>query len=105
MSTATMLLEQAAPQSCALFLAQRIERLCAWAEPTIRTVCWSIWQEARCASLERVVEIEDLYQEGRIGVFQAAEVITSARRPRALAAAIVRRRVWDALRRLMPRRE
>jgi DNA-directed RNA polymerase specialized sigma24 family protein len=105
MSTTAPMAVQPAPPPCALFFARSIEHLLDWAEPTIRTVCWSVWQEARRASLERVVEIEDLYQEGRIGVFQAAEVITSARRPRALAAAIVRRRVSDALRRLMPRRE
>jgi len=86
-----------------LFFGRTIEHLVDWAEPTVQAVCWAIWQEVESPLLTRVVEMEDLFQEGRIGVFERARDIVAARSPRALGAAVVRSRVYDALRRLMAR--
>jgi len=84
-----------------LFFGRTLEHLVDWAEPTVQAVCRAIWQEVESPSLTRVVEMEDLFQEGRIGVVERARDIVAARSPRALGAAVVRSRVYDALRRLM----
>ena len=89
----------------AFFCARPVERLCEHVEPVVVRVCWAIWGDvvAECPSLCRVVDLEDLLQEGRIAVFEAAEYLGGARSPRALAAAVVRTRVRNSLRRFLPR--
>lgn len=74
--------------------ASIVEHLLDWAEPTIRSVCQEVWREAR----PRGLEIEDLYQEGRIAVFQAAEEIAAASDHAAMVATVVRCQAVDALR-------
>ena len=86
------------------FFGREIEHLLDWAEPTVQMVSRAIWVEVQSPTLARVVDLEDLYQEGRIGVFERARDIVAARSPRALAAAVVRSRVYDALRKLMVNR-
>ncbi len=61
-------------------------------------VCGEVWGELRPRSLE----MEDLYQEGRIAAFQFAREILSAGDPEALLATIVRRRVRNAIRDFEP---
>jgi DNA-directed RNA polymerase specialized sigma24 family protein len=68
--------------------------LIEWAEPIIREVCQEVWREAR----PRGLEIEDLYQEGRIAVFQAAREIAAATDHAAMVATVVRCQALDALR-------
>lgn len=77
-------------------LARRIEHLIEWAEPIIRSVCGEVWRETNPQGLE----LEDLYQEGRIEVFQAAQKVLLADDPRALVAVVVRRRAFKAVRQL-----
>ncbi len=101
MATAARLIVGRTHKTGAFFFGRTIEHLVEWAEPTVQAVCRAIWQEVACPSLARVVEVEDLFQEGRIGVFERAREIVTARSPRALGAAVIRSRVYDALRRLM----
>ena len=79
-----------------LLFASAIEHLLDWAEPTIRGVCLEVDGDLDPCG----VELADLYQEGRIAVFEAAEEIMSAGDPQALVATVVRRRVRNALRTL-----
>lgn len=81
------------PARLSLF-ASKIEHMIEWAEPIIREVCQEVWREAR----PRGLEIEDLYQEGRIAVFQAAREIASATDHAAMVATVVRCQAVDALR-------
>ncbi|HJN17218.1 MAG TPA: sigma factor [Armatimonadota bacterium] len=77
----------------------RIEHLIDWAEPTVLKTCRDVWRETH----PRGMELADLHQEGRIAVFEAAEAITAARRPRAMVATVVRRQAYDAIRDLSGR--
>ena len=79
-----------------LLFASAIEHLLDWAEPTIRGVCLEVDGDLDPCG----VELADLYQEGRIAVFEAAAEIMSAQEPQALVATVVRRRVRNALRTL-----
>jgi len=72
----------------------KIEHLIDWAEPTVQRTCREVWRETH----PRGMELVDLQQEGRIAVFEAAEVIATARRPRAMVATVVRRQAYDAIR-------
>jgi len=79
--------------------ARKIEHLLDWAEPIIRRTCRDVWRE----TWPRGLELEDLFQEGRIAVFLAAERISRAMRPGALVTTIVRRQAYDAVRLLADR--
>jgi len=78
---------------------RKIEHMLDWAEPIIRRCCRQVWQEV----WPRGLELDDLFQEGRIAVFLAAEKISTCRRPHALVAAIVKRQAYDAIRMLADR--
>jgi DNA-directed RNA polymerase specialized sigma24 family protein len=78
--------------------ARKIEHLLDWAEPTIIRVCGEVRAELR----PRGLDIEDLYQEGRIATFQFAKEILLAGDPEALLATIIRRRVRNAIRDFEP---
>jgi DNA-directed RNA polymerase specialized sigma24 family protein len=94
MATATRRVADETKRHRRFSYARKIEHLLDWAEPTIIRVCGEVWAELRPRSLE----MEDLYQEGRIATFQFAREVLSASDPEALLATIVRRRVRNAIR-------
>lgn len=94
MGSTTQQLDCARRTTKRLVCGSKIEHLLDWAEPIVRNVCREVWREAR----PRGLELEDLHQEGRIAVFQAAEEIACASDHAAMVATVVRRQAIDAMR-------